>query len=125
MIKTKVIGNVNGDIEYEIKITHKNKKNSVCYAIINSDNNRNYIYYISSREKGDMKKMINYLVEKTKYKEIWFISPLNSFDKKILSKVFDINVEKKGIKEVLNDYYKANTKFRGKKCICYVTWWEK
>lgn len=121
MISSKLKGKKeNGDLVIEI-----NKDKSKLIAFIDRKNSRNYIYYISSKKKGDMKKMINYLIDKTNYQHLWFISPLTKKDKKLISKMFGIEPDFKGIKDVLKNYYKAKVKYENKKCVMLVCQWNR
>lgn len=92
------------------------------------------VWYVTSEKKGDMKAMLDHLVEQLPINTLRFISPLDSEHKQVLSEAINqVNLPHVSFKEepehardihdALDGFEEVELDFDGKKCQALVGEW--
>lgn len=131
-IETAIIATTedNGD-----PVLRVNLDGSMADVIIDTEDECLNIWEINSKKKGDMKKMIDYLVSEIGYDWVQFIAPMEEQEKVVADNIIDelgLNEEKKfneqknnkDIDEVLNGFEPVTEYYQGKKVPMLVGFWD-
>jgi len=105
------------------------------YIIVATESDCLNIWYIQSEQKGDMKKMLDYVVKKTGLDWLQFIHPMGDEEKEVLQTLIEdisrergIEVDKtlhdRNIEEALDGFQRVEEEFDGNEVELLVGFWE-